>query len=98
MQARGLSLLPANLALARAQPALEVVRKSLQEAAAALDPAATLQVLGKQAMLNLRQVRALAAGALPHPVAVQLQHTHGAEPLWSGSLVFRLPGAAPAQS
>jgi general secretion pathway protein M len=77
--------------------------KTLQSAANALGKNATLQVLGEQATLSLKQVSAqdLAQWLAPqsasglNPVEAHLQRDAGsALPLWTGTLVFQLPPAA----
>jgi len=74
--------------------------KPLQAAAATLGKSAQLQVLGEQATLTLKQVSAqdLAPWLAPQtlvgisPIEVHLQRdAASATPLWSGTLVFRLP-------
>lgn len=79
---------------------------ALQAATAALGKTASLQVLGEQATLTLRQASAqsLAAWFSPEagsglsPTEAHLQRDGGATPaLWSGTLVFRLPGLGPAK-
>ena len=74
--------------------------KPLQAAVAALGKSAQLQVLGEQATLTLKQVSAqdLAPWLTPQtlvgisPIEVHLQRdAASATPLWSGTLVFRLP-------
>ena len=76
--------------------------KNLQAAANALGKNATLQVLGEQATLSLKQVSAqdLAQWLAPQsalglsPVEAHLQRDAGtALPVWSGTLVFQLPPA-----
>jgi general secretion pathway protein M len=80
--------------------------KALQAATTALGKQATLQVLGEQATVTVRQASALSlanwlapeAGAVLSPSEAHLQRDAGsAEALWSGTLVFRLPGLASAQ-
>jgi general secretion pathway protein M len=80
--------------------------KTLQEATTAQGKVVSLQVLGEQATITLRQISTstLAAwlapesGARLNPVEAHLQREgNSAEPLWSGTLVFRLPGLTPAQ-
>ena len=80
--------------------------KTLQDATTAQGKMASLQVLGEQATITLRQISAptLAAWLAPesaarlNPVEAHLQRDgNSAEPLWSGTLVFRLPGLASAQ-
>lgn len=79
--------------------------KALKAAADALGKAATLQVIGEQATLSLKQVSAQSlapwlaplAGSGPSPFETHLQRdASSAEPLWSGTLVFRLPAQKPA--
>jgi general secretion pathway protein M len=78
--------------------------RALQAGATALGPAASLQVVGEQATLTLKQLRPadLAAwlspppgGIPPSPSEVHLQRDAGAEPRWSGTLVYRLPQRLP---
>jgi general secretion pathway protein M len=81
--------------------------KALQDAATALGKQASLQVLGEQATLTLRQVDAGAlapllggeTAALPSPVEAHLQRdTNAPAAPWSGTLVYNLPPAsAPAK-
>ena len=80
--------------------------KALQAATAALGKPASLQVLGEQATVSVRQISAQALAGLlapepgsgPSPSEAHLQRdAGGAEPLWSGTLVFRLPGLASAR-
>ena len=89
----------------QAKPALipKDALKTLQAAATALGKNATLQVLGEQATLSLKQVSApdLAQWLAPQsasglsPVEAHLQRDAGsASPMWSGTLVFQLPPAA----
>lgn len=89
----------------QAQPALAPKEslKALQTAATALGKSAVLQVAGEQATLTLKQVGASAlaqwltpqAGAGLSPFEAHLQREgSSAEPLWSGTLVFRLPAGA----
>ncbi len=75
--------------------------RALQSATTALGKVASLQVLGEQATVTLRQISAsaLAAWLSPEtgvglsPSEVHLQRdANSAEPQWSGTLVFRLPG------
>ena len=78
-------------------------QNSLQSAATALGKAATLQVVGDRATLTLKQVspaalapwlaRQAGSGINPSDIHVQ-RDSSGAEPSWSGSLVFQLPSAA----
>lgn len=72
---------------------------ALRTAMAPLGKSATLQVLGEQASVAIRQAKAqdLAAllaptSSLPGPAEVHLlRDTNTAEPRWSGTLVFHLP-------
>ena len=86
----------------QAQPALapKEALQTLQTAATALGKSAVLQVVGEQATLTLKQISAPAlaqwltpqAGAGLSPFEAHLQREGSkAEPLWSGTLVFRLP-------
>lgn len=77
--------------------------KALQTATAAMGKGATLQVVGEQATVTLVQVSAqslagwLASEAIGNlsPAQAHLRReAGGAEPLWSGSLLFHLPPAA----
>jgi general secretion pathway protein M len=78
--------------------------KALQTAAAALGKSATLQTLGEQATLTLKQVSAAdlapwlspGSGVGLSPSEVHLQRSSDADPRWSGSLVFMLPVGATA--
>lgn len=79
--------------------------KALQSATTELGKAASLQVVGDVATITLRQVRvpslapwlAPAVGTGPSPAEAHLQRDagSGAEPLWSGTLVYRLPAHKP---
>jgi general secretion pathway protein M len=91
----------------QAQPALAPKEslKALQTAATGLGKNAVLQVVGEQATLTLKQVSATAlaqwltpqAGAGLSPLEARLQREGSStEPLWSGTLVFRLPANANA--
>jgi general secretion pathway protein M len=80
--------------------------KALQAATAALGKGASLQVQGEQATLTVKQIGvpalaawlAPAAGAGLSPSEAHLQRdTTSTEPLWSGTLVFRLPGLTGAK-
>jgi type II secretory pathway component PulM len=82
------------------------ILKALQDSARAQGKTVTLQVLGEQATITLRQISATAlaawltpvSGALLSPVEAHLQRDPGgSEALWSGTLVFRLPAATPAK-
>ena len=90
----------------QAQPALapQEAQKALQAATSAAGSHATLLVVGDQATVTLRQMDAKglaallapAAGSGPGPFEVHLlRDAQTAEPLWSGTLVFRLPVAKP---
>jgi general secretion pathway protein M len=77
--------------------------KALQAATAELGKSATLQVVGDQATLTVKQLSASSlapwlspgSGVGLSPTDVQLQRSTGAtEPLWSGTLVFSLPAGA----
>lgn len=89
----------AKLLQAKPQAAAGEALRALQGGVTALDKAATLQVAGGQATLTLRQLRPAdlapwlspAPGGYPSPSEVHLQRDAGAEPLWSGTLVYRLP-------
>ena len=90
----------AKLLQAQPAPAPQETLKALQAAAAALGQSASLQVVGEQATLRFERLSApsLAAWLVPatglgsSPAQAQLQRIAGSEPpLWSGSLVFRLP-------
>ena len=100
--------LQARARLLQAQPgvAAQDSLQALQAATAALGKTASLQVAGEQATLSFKQISAQslapwltpAAGIGLSPAAAQLQRDAGSEPLWSGTLVFRLsvnPNAAP---
>jgi len=88
----------------QAKPALvpQDALKSLQAATASLGKTASLQVLGEQATVSLKQANAqeLAQWLAPQsglgqsPTEAHLQRDVGAVPTWSGTLVFRLPPAA----
>jgi general secretion pathway protein M len=88
---------------AKPQAAPGEALRALQSGATALGPAASLQVVGEQATLSLKQVRPadLAAwlspppGGYPSPSEVHLQRAAGPEPLWSGTLLYRLPARQP---
>lgn len=76
------------------------VLKTLQAAAAALGKSATLQLLGEQATLTIKQLSAAdlapwlapLPGTLPSPSEAHLQRDAGSgEPQWSGTLLYRLP-------
>lgn len=99
LQARAMQL--------QAKPALapQDALKALQAAAAALGKAATLQVMGEQVTLNVKQISAkdLAPWLSPQPASglhateVHLQRdATAATAQWSGTLVFRLPAGATA--
>jgi len=100
--AERMQALQARAKLLQAQPlaAPEDTLRALQAASAALGKTGTLQVAGNQATLTLRQISAPALAAWLAPVAgsglnpseATLQReTGGDEPLWSGTLVYRLP-------
>jgi general secretion pathway protein M len=102
--AERLQALQARARMLQARPALAPaeVLKTLQGATLALGQAASLQVVGEVATVTLRQVGAATlapwlapqAGSSPKPAEVHLRRAAGsAEPLWSGTLVFRLPPA-----
>lgn len=91
----------------QAKPALAAKEtlQTLQTAATALGKNAVLQVVGEQATLTLKQVSApgLAQWLTPQagtglsPLEAHLQRAgSNTEPLWSGTLVFRLPAGANA--
>jgi general secretion pathway protein M len=99
--------LQARAKLLQAKPALAPKEslKALQSAAAALGKAAVLQTMGDQATLTLKQVSAADLAPWLSPGSgtglsaseVRLQRSgDGAEPLWSGTLVFVLPAGATA--
>ena len=78
--------------------------KALQSATTLLGKSASLQVVGEQATLTIKQVSAAslapwlapAAGSGPSPSEAHLQRVVDSdEPLWSGTLVFRLPASKP---
>ena len=80
-----------------------VLLKQLQDSVPQLGAGASLQVLGDQATLTLRQVSAAAlagwladGGQRMRPSEVHLlRDPAGAQPAWNGTLVFRLPPANP---
>jgi general secretion pathway protein M len=97
MQARARAL--------QAQPAVapQEALKSLQTAAAGLGKSATLQVIGDQATLTLKQLPAPAlaqwlnptTGLGLSPADAQLQRDAStAQALWNGTLIYRLPAGA----
>jgi hypothetical protein len=96
LQARAKSL--------QAKPALAPKEslQSLQTAAAKLGAAVSLQVVGEQATLTIKRLGALPLGQwlAPetgpglNPVEAHLKRdTASVEPVWSGTLVYRLPAA-----
>lgn len=94
----------ASLLQAKPVTAPQETLKALQAAVATLGKSASLQVLGEQATLTLKQASAQSLGALlapepgtsPSPAEVHVQRdTSGTEPLWSGTLVFRIPAKKP---
>jgi general secretion pathway protein M len=98
--------LQARARLLQAQPATapQDALKTLQSATNLLGKSASLQVVGEQATLSLKQVSAAslapwltpAAGGSPSPAEAHLQRDAGStEPLWSGILVFRMPAHKP---
>lgn len=103
--AERMQALQARARMLQAQPVVAAaeVQKALQDATRALGQAASLQVLGDVATITLKQVSApqlsawLAAdaGGSPKPVEVHLRREAGkAGPLWSGTVVLRLPPPA----
>lgn len=97
--------LQARAKLLQAKPAMapQESLKALQAAAADLGKAATLQVVGEQATLTLKMLSAqsLAQWLAPESgpglspfEAHLLRDTSSPEPLWSGTLIYRLPAAA----
>ena len=98
--AERMQALQARAKLLQAQPvaAAQDTLRALQTAATALGQSASLQVVGEQATLTLKQVSAaslapwLAPATGSGPTEAHLQRDSAStEPLWSGSLVFRLP-------
>jgi general secretion pathway protein M len=100
--AERMQALQARAKLLQAQPvaAPQETLRTLQSATTVLGKSASLQVVGEQATLTVKQVSAAslapwlapAAGSSPSPAEAHLQRDAGsAEPLWSGTLVFRLP-------
>lgn len=100
--AERMQALQARAKLLQAKPvaAPGEVLKTLQSATATLGKNASLQVVGDMATLTLKQVPASslapwlapASDANPSPAQAHLQRdTSGAESLWSGTLVYRLP-------
>jgi general secretion pathway protein M len=94
--------LQARAKLLQSQPAAAPgeLLKALQSATAALGKEASLQVVGDLATLTLQHARvsslapwlAPASGKHPNPAEAHLQRdTTSPEPLWSGTLVYRLP-------
>lgn len=78
--------------------------KALQATAAGVGKSASLQVVGEHATLTLKQVSSATMaqwlspqpGQSLSPFEVRVQRDVGtAEPLWSGTLVFRLPASSP---
>lgn len=76
------------------------VLSALQSATSALGKTASLQVAGDVATISLKHASAAslaawltpAAGTAPSPAEAHLQRdAGGSEPLWSGTLVYRLP-------
>ena len=89
----------------QAKPALapQESLRALQAAATKLGNAVTLQVVGEQATLTIKRMSAvelgqwLAAQTGPgmSPTEAHLKRDTGSvEPVWSGTLVYRLPGSA----
>lgn len=89
----------------QAKPALapQESLRALQAAATKLGNTVTLQVVGEQATLTIKRFSAvelgqwLAAQAGPgmSPTEAHLKRDTGSvEPVWSGTLVYRLPGSA----
>jgi general secretion pathway protein M len=84
---------------AKPQAAPGEALRALQSGATALGKAASVQVVGAQVTLTLTQVRPTelaqwlspAPGGNPSPSEVHLRRLAGTEPLWSGTLVYRLP-------
>jgi general secretion pathway protein M len=107
--AERMQTLQARARLLQAKPvaAPQEALKPLQTAVAALGKSASLQVSGEQATLTLKSVSAQSLGALlapapgsgSSPSEAHLQRdAASAEPLWSGSLVYRLPAQARGKS
>jgi hypothetical protein len=89
----------------QAKPALapQESLRALQAAATKLGNTVTLQVVGEQATLTIKRFSAvelgqwLAAQTGPgmSPTEAHLKRDTGSvEPVWSGTLVYRLPGSA----
>lgn len=105
VQLERMQALQARATQLQARPALlpKDALQTLQAAAAALGKSASVQVLGEQATVTLKQVQAqdLAPWLAPQstlglsPLEAHLQKDNAsATPSWSGTLVFQLPPAA----
>ena len=97
--------LQARATALQALPALtpEESLRALQSAATKLGPAVSLQVVGEQATLTIKKLSAVQLGQwlAPQtgpglrPTEAHLKRDTGsAEPIWIGTLVYRLPAAA----
>ena len=88
---------------AKPAPAAQESAQALQAAATKLGAAVNLQVVGEQATLTIKKLGALQLGQwlAPEtgpglsPVEAHLKRDTGSvEPVWSGTLVYRLPASA----
>jgi general secretion pathway protein M len=97
--------LQARAKVLQAKPALapQESLRALQTAAAKLGSAVNLQVVGEQATLTVRKLGALPLGEWLspqtgpglNPIEAHLKRDTGSvEPVWSGTLIYRLPAAS----
>lgn len=96
--------LQARAKVLQAKPALapQESLKALQTAATKLAAAASLQVVGERATLTIKKLNALQLGQWLspqtgpglNPIEAHLKRDTGSvEPVWSGTLIYRLPTA-----